>query len=270
MLTARILAAAVFAPTLLGIVWLGDLPLQITCGALTLLMMWEFQRMTLGDGDRSAKIFGYLSTALVSLSVLGVLPSAFVGLVPPALIMGLLIVMLLRPEPIAGAASRAGYVALGIAYCGGLLPFLYRLRELGGEMGLGMALAALFCTWGADTGAYVAGRAFGKHKLYPAVSPAKTVEGAMGGIAVSVAVAFTIRQLFGLPTEILSTLGVGVIAAIFGIIGDLAESLFKRSTGVKDSSRLIPGHGGVLDRFDAVMFAAPALFVYLSILQSDA
>ena len=132
-------------------------------------------------------------------------------------------------------------------------------------MGLGLSLGAIFCTWAADTGAYFAGRAFGRHKLYPKISPGKTVEGAIGGLASAVGAAFLIRFLFDVPMEAAYTAGMGAVAGVAGVIGDLSESLLKRSVGAKDSSRLIPGHGGVLDRFDGVMFAAPALYAYVVI-----
>jgi phosphatidate cytidylyltransferase len=105
----------------------------------------------------------------------------------------------------------------------------------------------------------------GKKKLAPVISPKKTIEGAVGGVVAAIAMAFILRHFFMPELAPIHTLAVGSIAAVAGIVGDLCESLLKRSTGIKDSSNLIPGHGGVLDRFDGVMFAAPAIFLYVSL-----
>jgi phosphatidate cytidylyltransferase len=150
---------------------------------------------------------------------------------------------------------------LGVGYCCGLIPYLSLLRNLGG--GLGLAFGSLFCTWASDTGAYFAGRAFGKHKLYPKISPSKTIEGLIGGLVAAVAVAIAVRHVFSVGISLVDAVAIGSIAAIFGTAGDLCESMLKRSVGAKDSSTLIPGHGGVLDRFDAVMFVAPAIYLYV-------
>jgi len=117
--------------------------------------------------------------------------------------------------------------------------------------------------WVCDSAAYFAGRAFGRHKLFPRVSPNKTWEGALVG-CVGAVLAFALFQRLLLPyLSIRDALVCGALIGVFGQIGDLAESLLKRDAGVKDSSTLIPGHGGVLDRFDSLLFVAPLLFVYL-------
>jgi phosphatidate cytidylyltransferase len=114
-----------------------------------------------------------------------------------------------------------------------------------------------------DSGQYYCGRAFGRHKLAPAVSPAKTVEGAVGGVVVAtMAGALTLPWVLpGVPFAMAA--GVSLVLALAGIVGDLFESLLKRSAGVKDSSNLIPGHGGVLDRIDSHLFAAPVFYIFL-------
>jgi phosphatidate cytidylyltransferase len=113
-----------------------------------------------------------------------------------------------------------------------------------------------------DTLAFFAGRAFGRRRLAPALSPGKTVEGALGGLVGGVAGAFGIRAL-GLPLlPPWHALGLGLLVAAFGIVGDLDESLLKRWAGVKDSGTLFPGHGGMLDRLDALLFGAPVLYYY--------
>ncbi len=145
---------------------------------------------------------------------------------------------------------------------GPLPSFLERVDEVGRwqyrefnqtTRGLGWYLTAQIVTWLSDTGAYAAGRRWGRRKLAPAVSPGKSVEGALGGLVAGALVAWLCAYAFGLPLGPLQALGVGATLSIVGQLGDLAESLLKRQVGVKDSGTLIPGHGGVLDRIDGLL-----------------
>jgi len=268
-LSHRVLAALVFAPALFGLIWLGGVALGVTVLFIAWLMLWEFLEMTLGPGESYSKLCGFFLVTVVTLAVLGWWPSHVVAVVVPASVVGLLVAMMLRPIPMERTMIRAGFVSVGVLYSAGLLPFMAVLRE-NQELGLGLALAALFCTWGADTGAYFVGKAIGRHKLYPRVSPGKTIEGAFGGVAASAGVAFLVRWLFSLDLGQFDVIAIGTLAAVFGLLGDLCESMIKRSVGAKDSSNLIPGHGGVLDRFDGVMFAAPAIWAYAEIFATSA
>lgn len=124
--------------------------------------------------------------------------------------------------------------------------------------GAGWLLVALGIIWAADTGAYFAGRAFGKHKLSPRISPNKTVEGLVGGAVAGVSVAVIGAALLGTTTAVLPLVAlVALVTVIFSVVGDLFESLLKRHVGAKDSGTLIPGHGGLLDRIDSVLAALP-------------
>jgi phosphatidate cytidylyltransferase len=143
------------------------------------------------------------------------------------------------------------------------LTLLPVLRRTFGLMGAGAVVLALGLAWFTDTGAYFAGRFLGRHKLYEAVSPNKTVEGAAGGLVASVAwaVGASMTYLRGaLPLSHACLLG--VVGGALGQAGDLGESLLKRSTGVKDSGTFVPGHGGVLDRVDATIVTAVVVFLY--------
>jgi phosphatidate cytidylyltransferase len=129
----------------------------------------------------------------------------------------------------------------------------------------------ILITWATDTGAYAFGRMFGKHKLIPSVSPAKTVEGAIGGLVLAAVIGwlymhFVLQPLAQLSMRTVGLITFAVIIAIVAQVGDLAESLFKRDAGVKDSSRLLPGHGGILDRFDSLLFVLPAAYLMLGYL----
>lgn len=261
MLITRVLAAAVFTPAILVLIWFGGLGLQIACAALGKLMLWEYLQLILGKGFGYMQSFSYALGALVLAAMLGWGPPLTGLLLMPVATLTVLCAVLLRPEPIPQSMQRAALALLGVAYSTGLIPFLVRLRDR--PDGLGLTLMALLCTWGSDTGAYFAGRAFGKHKLYPLVSPGKTVEGSLGGLVSAVVAALALRAVLHLPVGVGHSVALAVVAACFGALGDLCESLLKRSVGAKDSSHLIPGHGGVLDRFDGVMFAVPAFYIYV-------
>ncbi|MBX7194288.1 MAG: phosphatidate cytidylyltransferase [Sandaracinaceae bacterium] len=167
---------------------------------------------------------------------------------------------LAHPEPNDRAGLRLAWLVAGPMYVGLLLaaiPGLFLVSN-GTWVVLSMALA-----WGSDTGAYFAGRFFGKHKLAPTISPAKTVEGAIGGLVASVFFA-VIGSVFFLPDlPLLHAVPLAIVANVLGQAGDLVESLIKRSTGVKDSGSILPGHGGLLDRIDALLFTAVSCLVYV-------
>ena len=172
---------------------------------------------------------------------------------------------LVHPEPNDKAGVRLAWLVAGPMYVGVLLtavPGLFLVTH-GTWVVLAMGIA-----WGSDTGAYFAGRFFGKHKLAPRVSPAKTVEGAIGGMAASILVA-VIWQVVWLHDELplWHAVVLAMIANVLGQSGDLVESLIKRSTGVKDSGSILPGHGGLLDRIDALMFTATACLLYCLIVR---
>lgn len=168
--------------------------------------------------------------------------------------------------PLPEAPMRVAFLVTGVAYCGLLLSSLSGLRPM--KDGLGWIVLALAVTWANDTGAYAAGRAFGKHKLYPAVSPGKTWEGLVGGTLGSVGGAFVV-QAFLLPSlSPLAVLAVALPCSVLGPIGDLSESMLKRAYQVKDSGKIIPGHGGLLDRVDALLFNLPYVWLYATLFGS--
>jgi phosphatidate cytidylyltransferase len=146
-----------------------------------------------------------------------------------------------------------------------LLLFMYRQDLLGDKAGSGLIILVFCLLWANDIFAYLTGKLLGKHKLFPRISPGKTIEGSLGGLV------FTILAMvvFAYYVDWLSIpvgIGMAAIAVVFGTLGDLCESMLKRQAGVKDSGKLIPGHGGILDRFDSVMFSVPFIFVYLQLL----
>ena len=123
---------------------------------------------------------------------------------------------------------------------------------------------ALFTIWATDTGAYFIGRAWGKRKLWPEISPNKTVEGSIGGIVCAVVVAVIYQLFTNLFDSVALLIVMTVVLSIFGQLGDLVESAFKRHYGVKDSGNILPGHGGILDRFDSLLFILPILHFFIN------
>jgi phosphatidate cytidylyltransferase len=160
-----------------------------------------------------------------------------------------------------GVFSGWAWVMGGILYVGWLLGILVALRL---EAGRDWVFLVLFATFGSDTAAFFVGRTWGKHKLAPRISPGKTWEGAVAGVigGVIIGLLFTIATPLQLPLSYWEAVLLGVLISVFGQFGDLAESLLKRSTGVKDSGSLMPGHGGLLDRMDSVVFAGVVVYLY--------
>ena len=182
-------------------------------------------------------------------------PSAF-GLTAAAWILCLLVLLRSKdPRPI----QASGGLALEMLYIAIPFALLPHLVSIGHEVFLG----AMVMLWSNDTGAYVVGRSLGKPKLMPSVSPNKTIEGTLGGIVLAMAIGWMLgnrwTQLSHLEWSV-----AGLLIGITGTLGDLLESAFKRAAGVKDSGTILPGHGGILDRFDGLLLAAPAYYAYLA------
>lgn len=170
---------------------------------------------------------------------------------------------LFRFRDMTSAALRWSFSITAIFYCGFTATALAMCKRDFGPFGGDVVLTILLLAWIGDTGAYFAGRFLGKHKLYPEVSPKKTWEGAVGGLAGSVAAVAVMKVVRLHDLSWLDVVLIAVPGGILGQLGDLVESLIKRSVGVKDSGALLPGHGGMLDRIDAVLFIAPYVYLYL-------
>ncbi len=153
-------------------------------------------------------------------------------------------------------------ILLGVFYVGFPLSTVVSTRTLPGGEWLVLFLAVV--TWASDTGAYYAGTLWGKHPLLPFISPKKTVEGVLGGLVLAVGVAFLAQQWFTSELSLADAVILGVLLTTVGLLGDLFESMIKRRTGVKDSGGILPGHGGMLDRLDSLLFTAPTFYYYVA------
>jgi phosphatidate cytidylyltransferase len=256
----RFATAFVLVPILiLAINWQDPYGVYGLVSLATLLALREFFVMCFDDPvDRAFGIV--LGVALTQLmywwprgGYLVALPAATVG---PALY------YLFRFRELEAALSRMALTAFGIVYSGVLFSFLAFLKRDGGEHGGDWVYVVLMTAWFGDTGAYFAGRFLGKRKLYPAISPGKTWAGAVGGLAGSFGAA-ALAHLWFFP-ELSWGHGavITIVGGALGQCGDLVESMIKRARKVKDSGTLLPGHGGMLDRVDAVLFIAPWVYLY--------
>jgi phosphatidate cytidylyltransferase len=262
-LTIRLLTAAVGVPAIIALLYVvnpwGFYALVITCISIG---SWELLSMT-HPGDKVAKVFGLLLCQAVSLIVYLKTHDARVML---GLVVGIpalsLLFTLWRLGDMSTAATRAFGMAFVPVFVAAPLTLLAVTQRDFGSAGPGLCLMSFMFAWFADTGGYFGGRFFGKHKLYEAVSPKKTVEGAIGGLvgAVIGALMASLGYLREIPLS--HTLPLAIFAGALGEAGDLGESLIKRSMGVKDSGAIVPGHGGILDRADALIFTSIAVYGY--------
>lgn len=273
-LTKRVLFAVPAIPAVAGVLYLGDAPLAILLSIASALGAWEYNRLAAAAGTRPMMVWGVVLAALVPL----LMHAARLGLWVPPISLALLIVPLLLAVALwtRGADGRpleaTATTLFGVLYTGGMFAFAYALRyhrfAVGAVAGTLLLLLPLVLTWANDIGAYFLGRALGKRKLMPSISPGKTVAGAVGGLVLTVIVAWGYIRLVlqpqaGLGLTLGGTLLLGALVSAAAQVGDLAESMLKRQAGVKDSSTLIPGHGGVLDRTDSLLFTIPVAYLLL-------
>ena len=274
-LARRVASALVAAPITLACVWFGDAPLATLLAAAAAVGAWEFFRMA--DLASDARAFSRTGIVLAALVPLGVHAHAR-GLGDPPLTAAVLVVLALlalavwrrgvQGRPLAAVATTL----LGVLYVGVPLGYAYALRTydyvVGRAAGSALVMLPILCTWASDIGAYAAGRAIGGPKLIAAVSPGKTVAGSVGALVASGALASAYAPLVLRPIANLGfapgrALCFGLLVSMAAQLGDLVESLLKRDAGVKDSSHLIPGHGGVLDRVDSLLFVLPVSYLLL-------
>jgi phosphatidate cytidylyltransferase len=251
---SRILVVVVLLPLVIGVVYLGGwwlFALALAGGLIALHELYRIARDT-----RPLVLAGYLGFVLALLGeALGGVPWLLGGILC-TLLLCFLFFGLSHERPSATAAF--GVTTLGVVWIGGGLGSLLLVRDIP-EFGFWALIAVLFSVFASDTAAYFVGRAIGRHKLAPAISPGKTWEGFVAGVVAGTVVAFLI--LYRDREEFLSmpeSLALGAFVALASVAGDLFESAVKRDLQVKDSGSLLGGHGGMLDRLDALLFAGPA------------
>lgn len=257
----RIITAIVLGAIVLAIVWL--LP-PWGVGALVLLAaavgLAEFGKMFLSDPLERACVF---LAGVAAVAVMAFAPGAHdvVLLVLALDLFVLALVFMGRTAQLAGSAERLGLAMMGVVYLGVAFPFWSWIARMsdGKRLLLVVLVPACLC----DTFALIAGKLFGRHRMAPRVSPNKTVEGLVGALIGAFAGTFFMRWLLLPAMSVPDGVLLSLIVWVASPFGDLVESFFKRSSGVKDSGTLIPGHGGILDRLDALVFTGPAAYAYV-------
>ena len=263
MLKKRVATTLWGIPLLVAAVWFNQpLPwFTVLVAIWGLLAVFEFYKMVARTRVPPLTYFGLIWTLLFILSPHFNYKFTIPLLLTSAVVLSL-IYLLLRPQGERAFIGWAWTIA-GILYVGWLLSYFVALRGL--DDGRNWVFLALFTTFGSDTTAFFIGRVWGRHHLAPSISPGKTREGAIAGIlgAIIVSLLFTLPTPLSLPLSYGQAILLGLLISIFGQLGDLVESLLKRNMGVKDSGRLLPGHGGFLDRIDSVVFAGVVVYYYV-------
>ena len=265
-LIKRTLSGAVFVAVIIGSIWLHPYAYAGVMLAVVVWAMLEFYDIVIKDRVHTGKIFGVMiGVALFAISffyVQGIISShVFLFLIP--LLVFLFISQLYSKNlytfrAIAYTLTGVVYIALPFALCNGLVfPF-------NGEYSPDILLGFFILLWTNDTFAYLTGVTFGRHRLFERISPKKSWEGFFGGLVGTVVLSFLVAKLFPV-LPFYHWMAVAALIVVFGVYGDLIESLLKRNLKIKDSGHFLPGHGGILDRFDSVLLAAPIVYFYLKL-----
>jgi len=289
-LKTRLLTAAILGPIILAIVLLGEPWMSVLVGVVAFLAFVELVGLLDAAGHEPPQMLTIVAGMAITAaglvttndeSVGGLVSHLVTALDPPGLVAATLVaaILLLAAAGFTRSDPRAGFMtwamtSFGVAYVGLLLPAIVLVAHLApaggspgtpvGPLGLGSgvawALTLVLVVWGYDTGAYLTGRWLGRRRLVEHISPSKTIEGLAGGLVLATVAAGIGAYLIGLDPW--HPLVIGPLVGLAAQAGDLAESMLKRAAGRKESGFLVPGHGGILDRVDSFMFAAPVLAGY--------
>ena len=257
MLAQRVPSAAVGLPLVVLLIWAGG---PWYAGAVCLIILiaaYEFQAPQLGPWSPLAVFIAGLAAAIAAGAFVGtdwVLWFMIAGAILP------LVWVTLRADPKSALPDYTQAVG-GIIYVGLLGAHLVLLREL--HDGRDWVYLAIFSTFAVDTFAYATGRLFGRHKLAPTISPAKTVEGTIGGMAGGFAMVVLLNYFLGMRLEVALIVPLALLLPLAAVLGDLAESMVKRGMDIKDAGNILPGHGGFRDRGDSILFTIPVVYYFL-------
>ncbi|MBI2796140.1 MAG: phosphatidate cytidylyltransferase [Gemmatimonadetes bacterium] len=276
-LTRRVVFAVLAAPATIVLAYVGGLWWALLLASAAGVAAWELYRIARAGGIQPAAWVGIPFAASIPVlswaafadwPVLGHVSVSGAVVALLAVFSAILFSRRSHDRPL----SSTGVTIFGILYTGGTLAFAVGLRYhplvIGGAAGTALVAFPIWLAWSTDTGAYAVGRLFGRRKLMPSVSPGKTVAGAVGGLGLAMVMAWAYVHVILVPNASLTmttfgSLGFGALVSVAAQVGDLAESLVKREAGMKDSSGLIPGHGGVLDRLDSIFFVMPVAYLIL-------
>ncbi len=263
MLYKRVISGLLFLPLFYLVTWKLP-PLYFTALVLVAAAIgqYEFYRMARARGTNPQTALGILLGACVVMEFYH--PLVHGGgtfFIVTAAMLLITVARVFSSQPVDGAFEDITATFTGVFYVALLFAFQVAVRM--GIDGKQWLVFLFLIIWASDIGAYAVGLPFGRHRLYEKISPKKSIEGFIGALAASAGMALLCRTWFMPPLGMVEAVCIALSLATVGTIGDLVESLFKRAAGVKDSGGLIPGHGGVLDRMDSMLFAAPVLYYYL-------
>jgi phosphatidate cytidylyltransferase len=257
-LTKRFLTSIILVPLVVAAIWFDEPLPWLTLFVLAWggLAVYEFYKLV-----AATKVMPFITLGIVGTVLFIVSPYLDHGNLGAPLLAGFMIITLLRT--VLQHEHRNGFAAwiwtlAGVLYVGWFLSHMVALRDL--EMGREWVLLAFIVTFASDSAAYLIGSKWGHTRLAPSISPSKTWEGAIAGVFAAAIVSALLGWLLNLPLNYLSLALLGLAVSILGQFGDLAESVFKRNMGTKDSGVIIPGHGGFLDRMDSILFAGVAVY----------
>ena len=263
----RILTATVGVPITVALIWVGLPWLTIAVGLVALLALREFYQIAAVIGARTFLPLGLIWTALFLASAeISSQPFLFWAPIIGGGVLATVLWMLAHRSQInlfkSGIYMVMGPLILGLLFSHGLM-----LREVGDSTDVGRSwlLLAISATFATDSGAFLIGQTLGHHLMAPTISPGKTWEGALGGLLCAIGTAIGLGALFDLSTSLWHYAIIGSTIGIMAQLGDLAESRLKRAAGLKDSGGILPGHGGMLDRLDSIVFTLPLVY-YLAVL----
>lgn len=261
-LAKRLVFGFLAAPLFLAIIWYGGWLFLALIIGIGLQIQREINQMLINAGHQVNQPVVYATGLFILL---------FPYIPDPLLVGTALLVVLIGVETFNGKdtyVQRLSATVFSGIYAPILLLGLLLLRNTGsGETGAALALTLILAVWANDIAAYFGGRKLGRHLLAPSISPKKTWEGFFSGFAGSLLIIPVICYLYpGYPAPLLTALPIGVIVALFAPLGDLSESRFKRSCDVKDSGNVLPGHGGLFDRFDALLLSSPVAYLYVALI----
>jgi len=271
-LRQRVMSAAVLIPALICAIWFAPYWLYTAIfGLVILFSLYEFYKIVLAiDVTPFVDVGIAVAALLVTCSYFNSHPGLNVDIdilpiLGAALALAGFVVNYLYRSDGRSSAARWLWTISGVIYVGWLGAHFIALRSVGGwDTGRRWVLLALFATFATDTMAYFIGRAFGRHRMAPTISPGKTWEGTAGGFAGGLGATVLLAYIFKpVPTIDWKVIVLGCLIPVFAVLGDLFESRFKRFTGVKDAGSIIPGHGGLLDRLDSILFVVVVVYYYV-------
>lgn len=271
----RVMSGIIGIPLLIILVFVGQgIPFVVGLGVISVIGLYEFYSGIRKTGAQPQEWVGLASAFLFLFAARNEFKAEGVSMpgVLTVFIIATLTVELTQKER--SPIKNIGSTFLGAIYVGYLFSYLVAINSIGNTFHLGfidwdvrrgawLVLFVMFTVWASDTGAFLVGRKWGSHKLAPNLSPGKSWEGFFAGIASCIALSLLMGRAVGMSWSHLILLGIGI--GIAGAVGDLAESALKRDIGIKDFGSILPGHGGILDRFDGLLFAAPLFYYFIKL-----